>query len=338
MKNYKVLLCDEEEGFVVALMNYMNRSHSIPILAMAFTDVGQLMDYLNSHQADLIVINTKWKGESWILDPTLAIPVLWIVEAEASGQEEWLGDNYIFKYTSAPAYIRRILRVLSEQGICMDREGSGICMAVYSPLGRCGKTGLAHALCKARTISTERFNCKCIYIGMEEFGEIEDENHGMETLLYYVKQHTANLSMKMKSLAVEERGYDRIVSSLTYQELRELNRDELQWFLNCIRKEGFYDLLVADIGPASLASLELLTEFDVIYLPYLQNEYSRQKVEVFCRGLKQYGLWEALDSRCYPILWEAGNEEVEKVRILEEKRKTGDLATLEDFFRDVICK
>ncbi|MDE7367305.1 MAG: hypothetical protein K2N24_08115 [Lachnospiraceae bacterium] len=335
MKNYKVLLCDGEEGFVVALMNYMNRNQSIPILAMAFTDVEQLMDYLKSHQGDLIVINNKWKGDR-ILDSVSSIPVLWIVEEEAFGQEGWSGDNYISKYSSAPAYSRRMLRILSEQTIYTDGEGKGICMAVYSPLGRCGKTRLAHALCQAQTIHTEFPDCKSIYMGMEEFGEVEDENHGMETLLYYIKQHIANLSMKIKSLAVEEREYDSIVSSLTYQELRELNREELRWFLDCIRKEGFYDLLVADIGSASLTSLELLAEFDVIYLPYFQSEYSKQKIGAFCRGLKQYGLWELFSDKCYPILWEKENGGVEKVRMLEQKRKTGGLTTLENFYKNVL--
>lgn len=333
MKNYKVLLCDSEEGFVVALMNYMNRNQNVPILAMAFTDIGQLMDYMNSHQADLVVLNGKWKRER-ALDSGSSIPLLWIVEEEAFGQGEWLDGNCISKYSSAPAYIRRMLSILSEQSTCMDGEGRGVCIAVYSPIGRCGKTKFAHALCQSQTIHIELPNCKCIYLGMEEFGELEDEHHGMETLLYYIKQHIRNLSMKVKSLAMEKHGYDRIVSSPTYQELRELNQEELQWFLDCIRKEGIYDLLVADIGSASLTGLELLTEFDVIYLPYLQNEYSRQKVEAFCRGLKQYGLWEMFSDRCYPILWEEHNGDIEKVRMLEQKRRRGDLTALKDFYRN----
>lgn len=331
MKTYKALLCDREEGFVVALMNYINRNPGIPILAMAFTDVSRMLEYLKSHPADLLLVNANWKEEVRHVTPP-SVSILWMVEEEGWKQEDWKDEPYISKYTAAPVYSRRMLQILSEQGACMGLEGSGTCIAVYSPLGRCGKTGLAHGLCKAQAIGTEFSNSRCIYIGMEEFAEVEDESHGMETLLYYVKQHIANLSMKLKALAVEEQGYDRIVSSLTYQELRELNREELRWFLDCIRREGFYDLLVADIGSASLTSLELLIEFDVLYLPYLQNGFSKRKIGAFCQGLKQNGLWEALSGKCYPVLWEAYSTDTDKVRMLEEKRKEGKLTTLTDFF------
>lgn len=330
MKNYKVLLCDYEEDFVVALMNYVNRNSNIPVLTMAFTDVKQLVDYFHTHKADLLVVNAVWK-EDLILKSVSSVPMLWVLDGEKPEQKEGTDSNYISKYTPAPAYSRRMLQILSEQSACMHREGSGICMAVYSPIGRCGKTRLSHALCKAQVVSTEVLNGSCVYVGMEEYGEPEQEQHEMETLLYYVKQRTTNLSMKMKSLATEEQGYDVLVSSLTYQELRELHKDEMQWLLDSIRKEGCYDLLVADIGSGSFTSLELLAEFDVLYLPYLQDENSRRKVQAFCQGLKQYGLWEGISDMCYPVLLEDRNVSAEEARLLEERRRRGDLNTLKGF-------
>lgn len=325
MKNYKVLLCDYEEVFVAALMNYINRNSNLPILTMAFTDITQMMNYCNSHQADLLVMNAKWKDMNRISEEAVTVPILWITDGEVS---EEAADDHISKYSSAPAYGRKMLRLLSEQEVSVGGEGSCICMAVYSPLGRCGKTRLSHALCMAYRGSGPCLNERHIYIGMEEYGNPESDYHGMETLLYYVKNKTGNLSMKMKSLAVEVHGYDMLASALTYQELRELQQQELQWMLECIRREGYYDLLLADLGTACFAELRLLTEFDVIYLPYLQDENSIRKLQAFCRGVKQYGLWEKLSEVCYPVLLENHDISVEEAQLLEAKREKGDIPAL----------
>lgn len=335
MKNYKVLLCDTEEGFVVALMNYMNRNPGIPMLAMAFTQLDTMLEYLNSHKADLIVINAEWNKEGVDVSG-ITIPILWILEEKPEKQKEQEGSNYISKYTAAPVYTRRMLQLLSEHGSSMRAEGNGTCIAVYSPLGRCGKTRLTHELCKSQTVCYESPKKKGIYIGMEEFCEPMENEHGMETLLYYIKQRTANISMKVKSLAVEGPGYDILVSALTYQELRELERKEFQWFLECIRREDCYDMLFADIGSGSLPCLELLLDFDAVYLPYLQDEHSRLKVQAFCRALKQYGIWESLSMKCFPILIEGDCGYGKEVLLLEQRRNAEDLAALDDLYENMI--
>ena len=59
MKNYRIVLCDEEEKFVVPFMDYINRNARIPMVAMAFTEMQAAMDYIQEHSVDLIVADIQ---------------------------------------------------------------------------------------------------------------------------------------------------------------------------------------------------------------------------------------------------------------------------------------
>lgn len=331
MKNYKVLLGDSEESFVVALMNYINRNRQLPILAMAFTTPADLEVYLSAHKADLLVISSGWvKTELFRND--LDIPLLRIVEEEGELEQGNRGEGYISKYTPGSGYVRQILGILSQKRAFLESEGSCICMAVYSPIGRCGKTRLSQALCASNSFNEGLAEGRKLYLGMEEYGNPDTEYHGMEELLYYMKQKSSNLSMKIKAIAKEEAGYDKLFSPLTYQELRELQKEDVEFLLNAIRLEGFYSFLLVDIGPASLATLEILAEFDVIYLPYLRNAEAQNKLRAFCQTLKNLNVWDRVSGNCYPILLEDREIVSGAAYELEQLRQKGNIPTLEQFF------
>lgn len=334
MKNYKVLLGDSEESFVVALMNYINRNRQLPILAMAFTTPADLEVYLSAHKADLLVISSGWERAE-LLRKDLNIPLLRIVEEEGELVQGDRDEGYISKYTPGSGYVRRILGILSQKRVFLGQEGSCTCMVVYSPIGRCGKTRLSHALCASHSCKEGIAEGRTLYLGMEEYGNPSTEYHGMEELLYYVKQKSSNLSMKMKAIAKEEAGYDKLFSPLAYQELRELQKDDVAFLLNAIRKEGFYSFLLADIGSGSLVTLEILAEFDVIYLPYLRNTEAQNKLWAFCQVLKNLNVWDRISRNCYPILLEDRQINLEDVRELEQLRQSGKLPALEDYFNGV---
>lgn len=349
MKNYKVLLYTEEEGFAFALMNYINRNPQVPILLMAFTKRDEMEQYLNEHSLDLIVMEAEFLGDNMLEDAGVlasiikdrTVPILWMLKEEKGEVCETLYSQIrdknmvISQYSTGSVYIRRMLQILSEEKPFMNMAGSCTCVGVYSPIGRCGKTELAKALCRYYSTDNSNSGRLCIYLGLEEFAENPDERHSMEELLYYVKQRAENISMKMKFLAMEEQGYDWIPGSASYQELRELKREDLSWFLNQIRTEGYYNWLVADIGSGSLSDLELLTEFDVLYLPYLQENRSRCKVKGFYHCMQGWKNREWMEEHCYPVLMREKERMLGEVQNLEQKRRKGSLKSIgkeEDVF------
>lgn len=319
MKTYKVVLCDKEEEFVLALMNYLNRSTQIPILSMAYTKEDEMLVYLMAHKVDLIVTERL----SVTMEDTVnrTTPILYSC---ISNDTEILMEKYrIFKYSPASEYIRTMLRIFSNEE-SLQVSGNGICMAVYSPIGRSGKTMLAQALC--RYYSGQ--GTKSIYLGMEEYGVLGYESHRMEELLYFIKQRASNISMKMKSLAIETQGYDSIPGAISYEELKELDSEDLSWLFTALRQEGMYEYTVFDVGSASLSGVELLQEFDVVYLPYLQDSNSEQKWKSFCKHLMQSELEDEVLEHWYPVYITKEGVSCAEVQLLEQKRQSGSLEHL----------
>ncbi|MBQ8148629.1 MAG: hypothetical protein IJ040_07575 [Lachnospiraceae bacterium] len=324
MKHYKVLLCDEEEKFVLALMNYVNRKEQVPVLVMAFTKHEEAREFLREHKPDLII--TGWERSRLTVD--VNIPFLRIVEEMVWEQDSVPQSERIFKYSSAPEYVRKMMQLLHKERHLWCENQTGICIGVYSPIGRCGTTFLAHELCKTQVSNSDLSGKQCIYLGWENYAEEADSNCRMEELLYYIKQRTDNISMKMNALAIQTQGYDQIPNMKNYQELRELNMEDLQWLFECVQNEAYYDALIADIGSGSLADLRLLDKFHVIYMPYHSRGSSLRKVQQFIESMKQLEVWDSFAGKTYPILMD---EELctTDVQRMEEERRKGTLDTLE---------
>ncbi len=326
MKTYKVVLYDKEQEFVLALMNYLNRGTQVPVLSMAFTKEDEMLVYLTAHKVDLIVTEVLPVTIKDSVNRTTPILYSYISENSEESNERVIGSYRIFKYSPASEYIRVMLRIFSEEGNTSQSAGNGICIAVYSPIGRSGKTILAQALC--RYYSGQGQRKKSIYLGLEEYGVLGYENHRMEELLYFIKQRASNISMKIKSLAMEVQGYDSIPSAISYRELKELNSEDFQWLLTALCQEGIYDYIVADIGSASLSGVDLLQEFDVVYLPYLQDSDSEQKWKSFCESLMQRDWKREAMERWYPVYVAKEGISHEEIQLLEQTRQSGRLEHL----------
>lgn len=326
MKNYRIVLCDEEEKFVVPFMDYINRNARIPMVAMAFTEMQTAMDYIREHSVDLIV--------SGYTEPTFqecvnGKTVLWLVDS-GQEQEQVLGQGYkIERYLSAASYVRQMIKLLQTKQENVPVNKTVSCLAVYSPIGRCGVTRLAHALCHTRVRDIAAGGC--LYLGWETFAEEWDEGLAMEELLYYIKQRTESISEIVKKLAQQTDGYDVVKSAGDYQQLRELTHEDVHWFFQTIQEEGVYDYLVADIGSASLTELDTLMEFDGIYILIPEEAECLKKQETFIRQLMRQGCWKELYQKCYPVSVTFNQinleEQAEKA---ERQRRQGTLPSFDE--------
>lgn len=296
MKKFRVVLCDTEEDFVIPFMNYINRNTQVPMLAMAFTEIRAAMEYIQKHPPDLIV--SGWE-EPAFKECVGKLSVLWLTDIGQAQESDRNLQYEMGRFFSASVYVNRMMQILyaEHQGFCAGIQG--VCLAVYSPIGRSGTTRLAHKLCQV--LSVLPAGGGCIYLGWECFASEDDEKLPMEELLYYIKQRDNFISLKVKELAQQRNGYDVIESAGDYRQLRELTREDICWFLQKVREEGIYTHLVADIGSSCLTELDALTEFDGIYIPVLEEEPSEKKLQTFIRQMIRQGFWEELYYKCYPV-------------------------------------
>ena len=154
-------------------------------------------------------------------------------------------------------------------------------IAVYSPVGRCGKTSLA-----LRVIGTEAYG-KWLYVGLEDYSFFAEEE---DTFFYYVKEREENRVLEWMA-----RCGGRIPSAGSPFDSRQMNREDAQWLHLVLNKSESYRGAVWDIGTGVLSDPEFFLVFDALLVPYLSEEKAMAKRSRFERLLRMHGLEDVLE-------------------------------------------
>ena len=80
----------------------------------------------------------------------------------------------------------------------------------------------------------------------------------------------------------------------SYIDAMELDADDVRWMIGQIREWGRYTTVVFDIGQAVLKDLTILTAFDEVIVPLLDDELSFAKVKAFEEMLRRAELGKLL--------------------------------------------
>lgn len=263
---YRIGICDGDYHYVVNLMEFVNSRKDTGVNMVAFSSVEAIREYLDRNYLDGIML-----GESLIWGQEIeGVSVMRLTERRV------LREGCVYKYQSGEAIAEDILRCLkvltvSEEGACKG----GAFLAVYSPLGRCGKTQLAKGICCN--------NQRSLYISMEEYGR---RNALGEEILYNLVFQNDNLLQLIGRLKNNQYGFQEITGILSYQDIRLLKKENISWLKQQLFMIGDYGRVVFDIGAAALWSLDILGVMDRIYVPVLEDEASGIKLQAFREVLK----------------------------------------------------
>ena len=132
---YKVGMLDTDSAYQRAFMEYLNLRATIPIRLFTFTSEEALEQFCDQNTLDLLLVgdemsNLKWKKQTVVL---------------TKSREFEKKEHYIFRYQSMEMIVKYILDQMDQQHPNVENEYAFL--AVYSPLGRCGKTEYAKKIC-----------------------------------------------------------------------------------------------------------------------------------------------------------------------------------------------
>jgi hypothetical protein len=224
---------------MLGLMDYMNMCQSIPFRVSAFTSIEDM----DIEGMDVLLTDTSFE----IYDKNL--PVVKLVEAEDDA------DNGIFKYQSMEA-ISEKLRAVVEKNKKIHVKTTGGFYGVYSPVGRCGVSSFALRLAKEEENS--------LLVKLENFRE--DTSSTDDSFMYYLLSHNAAIGRIIGDMQ-EYEGLRIVEGPLSYQDIRELKRADVEWFKGYVSDSGCLKRVVFDIGSGALGGFDVLMAFDTVYVP-----------------------------------------------------------------------
>lgn len=255
---YKVCLLDSDPAYQRALMEYLNSRTTIPIQLYVFTIPAAYMAFRGHEKPHLILVGdayADWKDSE-------DCPVLVL-----TGNREFIGQSqYFFRYQSVERLVEVIQQILGMKRRC--EVETGMFYAVYSPLGRCGKTTFAKSLSRQFTNS--------LYVNWEGISETTDEDELGGWMLYCIKSRNEECLTYLQTHAVSS-----LPPPDCYEDIRQIEIEDLLWFREELKKRQLYEGVIFDIGGMVLASYAVLDAFDRIFIPTLADAVSIRKQEVF---------------------------------------------------------
>ena len=281
MRKQVVALMDSEESYTIRFMDYVNRKKSAPFEVRAFTRKEQLRQFLEDHYVELLLI-----AESDADEETESLPVGMTVYLTTDVSGRCAGRPAVNKYRAVSEVLREIVQIYSTK----ERSSPGAVIkprtnviGVFSPVGRCGKTSFALALCML--LARKKAS---LYINMESCPGLPEElpssgGHDLSELIYYIRQNDPNLKGKLLTAIAENPQISLIPPCAQADELFSVTSWEWRELLQVIRTETPYEAVVLDLGELPHLLPELLSECDEIYIPASGGVISKAKMETFAR-------------------------------------------------------
>lgn len=260
---YKIGIYDKDINYIRSVMEYINHYGSSSIRMAAFSSVSALEDYTKENYLDLIILGEQVKIDN-------DIPVVFLCD-----KREMLSETTIYKYQSGDAILCRILDIIKNSN-SINLNNKLIC-GVYSPLGRCGKTTLSLGLCNHHK--------KSIYIGLEQLSGMRNSlcysKEIGEKFVYYLANRDEGIIQLLKETKDNKEGFKSIVSDTFCDDIIQLSFENMDWFCRIMRNSMEYFRMVFDLSVECLGDVKILSAFDRVYMPVIDDPVSKIKLEKF---------------------------------------------------------
>ena len=275
----EVGVCDSNPGYAKALISFINDEEELGMNALLIGSIDELEGL--SEKPDVIITD----DQTSLVISEHGCYMLGNIPCLVIGDEE--DGRYVTnRFQDARIICRKAASLAVPEKNFTENKAVGISgvTAVYSPFGRSGKTELAKKLARDGGPSV-------LYIGMEDISI----KPLPADILYLVKSESPKLREQLLNSVSFEDGVNMIRLSEIYLDLRMLTVEDLTFFTEAALSLGLYSSLVFDIGSAALADMNLLSLFDVIYMPVPDGEEYRLKTENFRRILTAIGLGDIFE-------------------------------------------
>lgn len=188
-------------------------------------------------------------------------------------------EKELMKYQPADKLTAGIIKMCQEEFRSSLRAGRGksLIIGVYSPVHKTGKTTFAVKLGKALA---QKENV--LYLNLETYAGIGgyfpgDEGQDLSHLLYYTKQESGDISVRISSAVRQMGTLDYIPPMKVWTDLREVSPQEWDMLFKKLDQQSIYSKIILDIGNSVSDVFALLKSTDLLFLPITEDVYAKVK-------------------------------------------------------------
>lgn len=285
MRKITIGVFDTEKEYVIKLTTFLQRFGKEKWELTAFTQEKSVEEYKKRKTLDVLVCTDRDKLLQ--LGDKNSVK-LWLSDRRGEGVEKRENIYIVCRYQSAKEIAKCMEGVIRQE---RKREEDGCpLVAIYSPVGRCGKTSLARKVVKGGAYG------RWLYVGMEDYSSFalqESEHILTDELLFYWKERR-----EQKLVELLEQMGDMVMTGTSYFDLKRITKEDMRWFHKIVANMDYRGIVV-DMGSGVLGSLQVLEVCSAVIVPYVEEEYANRKREHFENLLLAQGLISCKDKLHY---------------------------------------
>lgn len=289
-------VCDLEVEYAYHFMEYLSRKRNIPFEVRVFTSIQTLLEFVRQHSVELLLISEKAMNEEIQKEKIGQILILseGVVPENTEKEENLRKADYpnIYKYQSTNQVLREAMAYYgelqeTEPPLYMGKRKVDV-VGIYSPVGRTMKTTFALTL--GQLLAKKK---AVLYINLETYSGFEyllgqTYEQTMSDLLYYLRQNTVNITMKMSGMVQNIHNLDYLPPVSAPGDIQNTEADEWIRLLQQIVDYSTYEVVILDMGDGVRELPRLLEQCTKIYMPIQTDPIAQAKLQQFENFLK---LW-----------------------------------------------
>ena len=281
-------ICDAEEAYAEKLGEYFKEKQGIPFEILTFTDSGIFWSFLEQKDIGVALLG-EGAADRKRLETFKGCAV---VLTDGSVSSELLRYPSVCKYQSCDQIFEAVLKIYAghsgerpEKPVRLLKKETRL-LAVYSPVRRCGKTGFA--ITAGQVLAEQR---PVLYLNLEPvsgYGNPADfeDQADLSDLIYLFRQNRSNFLYQLGAAAKKIRKLDYIPPGIGW-DLAEMKTEEWIDMIKEIFQYSTYEVIILDVDESVKNLPKLLNFCEKIYMPVLEEETAKEKIEQYERMIKK---------------------------------------------------
>ena len=285
-----IAVADSDRDYASSLAAWLNRKDLGGLKAVAWSDISSFRKERKNYDIRIMLASEEF----CVQFSSEERPPLVIALCETESMDEAAAsssDSAVGKYIRTDELLRRILEIYSSEEtdrlLRLPGTRSHI-TAVYSPVGRCGKTAFAVSLAMMRAAEG-----RVLFISLDEYQGIfrhiaAEAEKDLSDVIYMYKQEILNWS-RLRSCIYPFGKIDYIPPVRYSEDLIQMNGEQITDLIVMIASEGGYSHIVVDTGNAGRRSMELFGLCDSLYMPMTQGDLAADRAAEFFEAMNRAG-------------------------------------------------
>lgn len=276
-------LLEPDSGYCARFSKYASARPECPFTVYTFQDTASLQRFAHQHPIDLLLSDSDALQD----EALQSLPVGTRVElseeptdAAVPMAQPSTEPQRIYKYQSGEKILHELVssyRFQKRNDPAKPRSGLARLYLIYSPIGRSGKTTFAESL--AKELQKE---VRTLYVSLEEMPAWTDASMKSpaaslsDVLFLYKQEHL--VTEQLQGMISHIDGLDLIPPVRSPEDLSALPEAELPQFIEKLRAQIPYDVLVLDTDSMVSRIEGILPQADWIFMPVTDEPAHHRKL------------------------------------------------------------